>query len=130
MPISSFMGLETSLRGLLAQQRALDVTTHNITNADRAGYTRQEAVMAAASALEIPSSALDGRLQAIGANAATEYADITGPNGPVMNAATELQQLNVAIRDAVRGGGSPNDLLDRRDEILDGLSLLGQVSVT
>ena len=48
MPISSFMGLETSLRGLLAQQRALDVTTHNIANADRTGYTRQEAVMTAA----------------------------------------------------------------------------------
>jgi flagellar hook-associated protein 1 len=231
MPISSFMGLETSLRGLLAQQRALDVTTHNIANADRAGYTRQEAVMAAASALQIPGatqngglaqlgqgvdvqayrrlrdsfadlqfraanmtygdgsartsalaqvddafgepsdnglnaalssffdswdalaanpessaarqavvgtanaltaafSALDGRLAAISANAATEYGDIVGPNGPVMDAAAELQTLNVAIRDAIRGGGSPNDLLDRRDEILDGLSLLGQVSVT
>jgi flagellar hook-associated protein 1 FlgK len=231
MPISSFMGLETSLRGLLAQQRALDVTTHNITNADRPGYTRQEAVMAAASALEIPGatqngglaqlgqgvdvqayrrlrdafadlqyraanmssgegstrtdalsqvddafgepsdtglnaaissffdswdalaanpessaarqavvgtanaltaafSALDGRLASISDNAATEYSDITGPNGPVMSAATELQTLNVAIRDAVRGGGAPNDLLDRRDEILDNLSQYGQVSVT
>jgi flagellar hook-associated protein 1 len=231
MPISSFMGLETSLRGLLAQQRALDVTTHNIANADRAGYTRQEAVMAAAPALEIPGAtqngglaqlgqgvdvqsyrrlrnafadlqfraanmsygdgsartdalaqvdeafgepsdsglnaalssfydswdtlasnpessaarqavvgtakaladafgALDGRLQAIGADAATQFADITGPNGPVMDAAAELQTLNVAIRDAVRGGGSPNDLLDRRDEVLDSLSQLGQVSVT
>jgi flagellar hook-associated protein 1 FlgK len=231
MPISSFMGLETSLRGLLAQQRALDVTTHNIANADRAGYTRQEAVMAAAPALDVvgalqsgataqlgqgvdvqayrrlrdafsdlqyraanmtygdgstranaldqvddafgePSdtglnsalnnffdswdalaanpedaaakqsvigtattlasafNALDARLGALAGNAQAEYADLTGPNGAVMNAATELQQLNVAIRDAVQGGGSPNDLLDRRDEILDGLSQLGQVSVT
>jgi flagellar hook-associated protein 1 len=231
MPISSFMGLETSLRGLLAQQRALDVTTHNIANADRAGYTRQEAVMAAAPALAVPGAlqtgatgqlgqgvdvqayrrlrdsfadlqfraanmsygdgsaradaldqvddafgepsdtglnaalssffdswdalaanpessaarqvvvgtattlaqafnALDGRLAALAGNAATEYADAISPNGPVVNAANELQQLNVAIRDAVQGGGSPNDLLDRRDEILDGLSRLGQVSVT
>jgi flagellar hook-associated protein 1 FlgK len=231
MPISSFMGLETSLRGLLAQQRALDVTTHNIANADRTGYTRQEAVMAAAPALAVPGAfqnggtgqlgqgvdveayrrlrdsfadlqfraanmsygdgaaranaldqvddafgepsdsglnaalstffdswdalaanpessaakqavvgtatalasafnALDGRLAALAGNAATEYADLTGPNGAVMNAAGELQRLNVAIRDAVQGGGSPNDLLDRRDEILDGLSQLGQVSVT
>jgi flagellar hook-associated protein 1 len=228
MAISSFMGLETSLRGLLAQQRALDVTTHNIANADRPGYTRQEAVMAAADAINVtgpggvaqlgqgvdvsayrrmrdgfadlqfraanmtygdgstrasmlgqvddafgePSdtglnaalskffdswdalasnpessaarqvvvstatnlastfSALDGRLAAIGANAAAEYSDLTAPGGAVMTAAAELQRLNVSIRDAVQGGGSPNDLLDRRDEILDGLSLLGQVSVT
>jgi flagellar hook-associated protein 1 len=231
MPISSFMGLETSLRGLLAQQRALDVTTHNIANADRAGYTRQTAVLAAAPALSVPGAlqngatgqlgqgvdvqayqrlrdafadlqyraanmtsgdgsaranaldqvddafgepsdtglnaalssffdswdalaanpessaakqvvvgtattlasafnALDGRLAALAGNASQEYADLTGPNGAVMSAATELQQLNVAIRDAVQGGGSPNDLLDRRDQVLDNLSALGQVSVS
>lgn len=231
MPISSFMGLETSLRGLLAQQRALDVTTHNIANADRGGYTRQTAVLAAAPALSVPGAlqngatgqlgqgvdvqayqrlrdafadlqyraanmtsgdgsaranaldqvddafgepsdtglnaalssffdswdalaatpessaakqvvvgtattlasafnALDGRLAALAGNASQEYTDLTGPNGAVMSSATELQQLNVAIRDAVQGGGSPNDLLDRRDQIVDGLSALGQVSVT
>jgi flagellar hook-associated protein 1 len=231
MMISSFMGLETALRGLLAQQRGLDVTTHNIANANRTGYTRQEAVMVAAPALAVPGAfqsggtgqigqgvdvqayrrlrnqfadlqfraanmtygdgstranaldqvddafgepsdtglnaamnsffdswdalaanpestaarqvvigtattlasafiSLDGRLAALAGNAATEYADLTGPNGAVMNAAAELQQLNVSIRDAVQGGGAPNDLLDRRDEILDGLSQLGQVSVT
>ncbi|MGH2899886.1 MAG: flagellar basal body protein, partial [Solirubrobacteraceae bacterium] len=37
MPISTFMGLHTSLRGLLAEQRALDVTSHNIANANTVG---------------------------------------------------------------------------------------------
>src|SRR5215217_644898 len=60
MPISSFYGLQTSLRGLLAQQRALDTTGHNIANASTAGYSRQEAVMAAAPALQIPSGAVQG----------------------------------------------------------------------
>ena len=32
MPISSFYGIQTSLRGLLAQQRMLDTTGHNIAN--------------------------------------------------------------------------------------------------
>jgi flagellar hook-associated protein 1 FlgK len=41
MPISTFMGLETALRGILAQQEALDVAGHNIANANTAGYTRQ-----------------------------------------------------------------------------------------
>lgn len=30
MPLSTFMGLETTLRGILAQQLAIDVTGHNI----------------------------------------------------------------------------------------------------
>ena len=41
MAISTFMGLETALRGILAQQEALDVTGHNISNANTDGYTRQ-----------------------------------------------------------------------------------------
>ena len=47
MPISSFYGLQTSLRGLLAQQRSLDIDGHNIANASTAGYSRQEAVLTA-----------------------------------------------------------------------------------
>src|SRR5918999_694081 len=53
MPISSFYGLQTTLRGLLAQQRALDVTSHNISNANTEGYSRQEAVFAATPATEV-----------------------------------------------------------------------------
>jgi flagellar hook-associated protein 1 FlgK len=60
MSISSFYGLQTSLRGLLAQQRALDTTGHNIANASTAGYSRQEAVMAASDALVIPQGAVQG----------------------------------------------------------------------
>src|SRR5919199_507481 len=45
MSISTFVGIQTSLRGLLAQQRALDVTSHNISNANTAGYSRQEATL-------------------------------------------------------------------------------------
>ncbi len=45
MSISTFNGLNIALRGLLTQQRALDVTSHNIANANTEGYTRQEAVL-------------------------------------------------------------------------------------
>ena len=40
---STFLGLETALRGLLAQQRAIDTTGHNISNANTPGYSRQVA---------------------------------------------------------------------------------------
>ena len=58
MPISSFLGLQTSLRGLLAQQRSLDVAAHNIANANTVGYTRQEASLGAADPLHTGSGAL------------------------------------------------------------------------
>jgi flagellar hook-associated protein 1 FlgK len=42
---STFMGLNTALRGVLAHQNALDVTGHNISNLSTEGYTRQRAEM-------------------------------------------------------------------------------------
>jgi flagellar hook-associated protein 1 len=51
--ISTFVGIQTSLRGLLAQQRALDVTSHNIANASTVGYTRQEVDLAATRPLNV-----------------------------------------------------------------------------
>jgi flagellar hook-associated protein 1 FlgK len=56
--ISTFSGLQTSLRALLAQQRSLDVTAHNIANAQTEGYTRQEAVLGASTPYTIGAGAL------------------------------------------------------------------------
>src|SRR6185436_3961782 len=55
---------------------------------------------------------------------------ITGPTGDVANMASELANLNRAIGDAVFRGQQPNDLMDRRDQLVDRLSQLAQVSVT
>src|SRR3989440_3592836 len=59
-PVSTFFGLQTTLRGLLAQQRAVDVTTHNVANANTVGYSRQEAVLEPTAALDIRTGALNG----------------------------------------------------------------------
>ncbi len=227
--VSTFMGLQTALRGLLAQQQALDVTSHNISNANTVGYSRQEAVLSPTDALQVvqdgttgalgtgvavtdyrrirdtfldlqyraqamrlgdlgarsrsldqvelalaepgpngisaqleklwsrfadlgnsPDSlatrqalvehargvaasfaALDGQLATVAAQAASEYAQITAsPGGEVAQIADEISRLNAAIKSAVGAGSQPNDLLDRRDLLLDRLSGLGQVSVT
>src|SRR3954462_4079237 len=44
MGVSTFMGLQTALRGILAHQQAIDTTSHNVANANTEGYSRQEAV--------------------------------------------------------------------------------------
>src|SRR3954465_11718333 len=53
MAISTFMGLQTSLRGLLAHQAAIDTTSHNVANANTEGYSRQEATLSATDALKV-----------------------------------------------------------------------------
>jgi flagellar hook-associated protein 1 FlgK len=235
--ISSFYGLQTSLRGLLAQQRLLDTTGHNIANASTQGYSRQEAVLQASPALLVPSGTATGagahlgsgvdvssyrrvrdgfidlqyRIQNTGqeewrtrsqaldraeaalsepgdngintqlsrfwdawgdlANApadpaakqalveqaqslgdafatiraqiklvqdqsAAQYADLTrpatatDPGGEIAQTASEIAQLNDTIRRYITAGDSPNDLMDRRDLLLDKLSGYGQIQVS
>src|SRR6202012_5173666 len=61
MPVSTFAGLQTSLRGLIAQQEALDTTSHNIANASTPGYSRQEVLLSASRALQIVTGSTEGR---------------------------------------------------------------------
>ena len=229
--ISSFGGLQTSLRGLLAHQRMLDVASHNISNADTIGYTRQTTTLSAAAGIAVSGATtggtnwlgqgvdvtsfnrmrdeyldissrtqnmllgergttaeglsradaafsepsdnglnalmdkmwtsfntlsnnptdsgaraqvvaaaknltaamkeVDARLAQIGTDAATEYAQVTtGPGNKIGAYADELAKLNDAISEAITGGQQPNDMLDRRDLILDELAQYGQVSVS
>src|SRR3954469_20569060 len=58
MSIPSFSGLNTALRGVQAQQAALDVVSHNIANVETPGYSRQEAVFTAAPSLRLGAGAV------------------------------------------------------------------------
>jgi flagellar hook-associated protein 1 FlgK len=232
MPISTFFGLETTLRGILAHQQAIDTTGHNVTNANTEGYSRQTATLGAtdpfmitagvgngnvmahigsgvgvqgyqrirnqfldlqyrAQAMQVgyqettseqldqvemglaepgdngiskqlnkfwstwsdvannpndPAArqalidqaqnlaaafkSVDQQLSNVKSQATAQYAAITGPGGDVETIATAISQLNGSIKAFVAGGDAPNDLLDRRDMLIDQLSKLAQVSVT
>jgi flagellar hook-associated protein 1 FlgK len=228
MPISTFMGLQTSLRGLLAHQQAIDTTSHNVANANTEGYSRQEAVLSPTEAFQVIGGAktghlgtgvsvdgyrrirdafldlqyraqamqvgdqetrstqldqvelvlsepgengisnqlakfwsgwgdltnspddiaarqalidqaknlaasfkgVDTQLSTVKSQATAEYAAITGPGGDVPAIANEIASLNAAIKQFNANGDSPNDLMDRRDNLLDKLSKLAQVRVT
>src|SRR5690348_6133229 len=64
--ISTFYGIETTLRGLVAQQGALDVTSHNIANANTEGYSRQEAVFSASDPMQVVDGARLSTLASMG----------------------------------------------------------------
>jgi flagellar hook-associated protein 1 FlgK len=57
---STFVGIETALRGLNASQQALEITGHNITNANTVGYTRETANFSTTAALQIAPGELMG----------------------------------------------------------------------
>ncbi|HEY1597282.1 MAG TPA: flagellar hook-associated protein FlgK, partial [Thermoleophilaceae bacterium] len=232
--ISSFFGLETTLRGLVAQQNSLDVTSHNIANANTPGYSRQQAILGASAALQVTDGAnlatlasigsgvtvqgysrirdqfldlqyraqnmqlgaqqttdtaltqvqtglqepgdtgissqlaafwsawsdvannndptatapqqalidkaatlsdslnqLDSQLSTASTQAQAQYNSLTAsPNGEVALDVAQIANLNSAIKKSVASGDQPNDLLDQRDQLLDKLSGLAQISVT
>jgi flagellar hook-associated protein 1 len=231
MTIPAFTGLNTALRGVQAQQAALDVISHNIANVETPGYSRQEAVFGASPSLRLdgtkqdgtgaqlgtgvdvlsyrrlrddfldlqfraqtmasgqsdvsakrlgvvqsdlasgstsdlgrlvdkfwdswdtlaanPTSTdakaavvgtaqtlaqrfttLDADIASTGTQATAAVSDLLSDDGPIKPIATELAQLNQQINRAQGAGAAPNDLLDRRDLLLDQLSQYGQVSVS
>jgi flagellar hook-associated protein 1 len=90
----------------------------------------KQAVNTAAATLADAFGRLAADITSAANDATAEFDAITGATGPIKSAATSLAQLNKAIDSAIDAGQSPNDLLDRRDQILDDLSQYGQVSVT
>ncbi len=232
MPISTFTGLQTALRGLIAEQQALDTTSHNVANSSTAGYSRQQVVLEASSALVLQANSgvngngaqlgtgvdvaaisrirnvfLDaqyrGQSSSLGESSTTasaldqaqtafdepstsgisrqlsnfwdawsdlaqnpedassrqalvtssttltqtfrtlsdqltsdataaqsQYDALTGTNGTIEDDAKALASLNDAISHATAVGQSPNDLMDQRDQLIDQLSSLANVSVT
>ena len=232
MSIPTLQGLQTALSGLLAEQQAVDVTGHNIANANTEGYSREQVVMGTNPPIPVPSlsqvtgegaqlgtgvsvesymrirnsyldsqyrtqsSALSGaetqaeelqqaqsafnepsssgissqlsafwsswnslanaptseaakqgvvaageqvasslrllseQLTTISSQAAQQFQARAGEAGEVQSYATQIAQLNGQIKLAEQAGQQPDDMLDRRDLLLDKLSSLAQVSVS
>jgi flagellar hook-associated protein 1 len=231
MSVPTLQGLQTALSGLLANQEALDVTGHNIANAQTPGYSRETAVLEtnpplviaalsptngegarlgtgvgvqsivrirssyldaqyraqngtlgaasttaevlgqAQSALDEPSSSglasqlssfwsawnnlanspdsasaregvvttgtnvaatlkqLNGQIESISAETSARYEALVGSKGEIANDAQQIASLNSQIKLAQGAGQQPNELLDRRDQLIDNLSKLANTSV-
>ncbi len=231
MSVPTLQGLQTALSGLLANQEALDVTGHNIANAQTPGYSRETAVLEtkpplviaalsptngegarlgtgvgvqsivrirssyldaqfraqnaslgaagtsaevlgqAQSALDEPSSSglasqlsafwsawnnlanspnsasaregvittgadiaatlkqLNGQIESISAESTARYEALVSPKGEIAGDAQQIASLNSQIKLAQDAGQQPNELLDRRDQLLDQLSKLANTSV-
>ena len=86
-------------------------------------------VVAAGQQLARTMNTIAGELKGVSAQAEERYAAITGAGGEVQSDAEQVAYLNGQIKLAEGANQQPNQLLDRRDVLLDKLSGLAQVTV-
>ncbi len=119
----SSSGLASQTLGVLERlERASP--THPTSEAAKQG------VVAAGKQLANTFNELSAQLSTISSQAGEQYAALTGPSGEVQNDANQIAQLNGQIKLAEQAGQKPNEMLDRRDLLLDKLSALAQVTVS
>ncbi len=90
----------------------------------------KEGVVAAGQELANDLHGVSGQLATIATQAGEQYAARTGATGEVSDFAKQIATLNTQIKLAEESGQQPNDMLDRRDLLLDKLSALANVTVT
>lgn len=97
---------------------------------DPTSEASRESVVAAGQQLTQTLNQISAQLQTISTQAAEQVATQTGPTGEVQSYANQIAQLNGQIQLAEAAGQKPNEMLDRRDELLDKLSSLANITVT
>src|SRR5450755_4238990 len=89
-----------------------------------------QTVIGAGQSLESTFKAVSGQLTTVSNQAQAQYDTLTGTGGQVEQDATQIASLNQQIAAAQQSGTQPNNLLDKRDSLLDDLSSLATVSLT
>lgn len=90
----------------------------------------KEAVLAAGVQLATTFNELSAQLSTLATQAGEQYNSLTGPSGEVEDYAEQIAQLNGQIKLSEEAGQPPNNMLDRRDLLLDKLSALANVTVS
>ncbi|HEY7829849.1 MAG TPA: flagellar hook-associated protein FlgK [Solirubrobacteraceae bacterium] len=120
---------EPSTSGISSQLSAFWSSWNSLANSP-ASEAAREGVISKGAQLATTLNQLSGQIATVSAQATQQYASITGPTGEVQDAANQIAQLNHQIQLSEQAGQQPNDLLDRRDQLLDKLSELANVTVT
>lgn len=89
----------------------------------------KQAVLDAGQTLTQTFNSVSAQMTTVQSQAAQQYSTLMGTNGQVAQDANQIATLNTQIAQATQAGQAPNALLDQRDNLLDDLSGLAQVSV-
>jgi flagellar hook-associated protein 1 len=120
---------EPSTSGISSQLSAFWSAWSSLANSPSSEAAR-EGVVSTGKQLSTTLNQLSSQIATISNQATQQYASITGPTGQVQGAAVQIAQLNHQIQLSEQAGQKPNDLLDRRDQLIDQLSELANVTVT
>jgi flagellar hook-associated protein 1 len=120
---------EPSSSGLATQLSAFWSAWSSLANAPTSGAAK-EGVVKAGEQLANTLHELRAQLSTISSQATEQYKAITGSSGEVADYANQIAQLNGQIKQTEEAGMQANNMLDRRDLLLDKLSSLAQVNVT
>ena len=96
--------------------------------ADPTSQAARQAVINDGQTLAQTFNTVDGQLSTVQSQVGQQYAQLLGPSGQVQSDASQIAQLNGSIASAQAAGQNPNDLLDQRDQLLDDLSSLANIS--
>jgi flagellar hook-associated protein 1 len=97
---------------------------------DPTSQAAQTAVIDDGQTLASMFNSVSSQMSTVQSQASQEYASLTGTSGQVEQDAQQIATLNGQISQATEAGQTPNSLLDERDNLLDDLSGLAQISVT
>jgi flagellar hook-associated protein 1 len=120
---------EPSSSGLATQLSAFWSAWGDLANTPNSEAAK-EAVVAAGQQLADTFHEVSAQLTTISTQAGEQYKAIAGASGEVADYASQIAQLNGQIKLSEEAGMQPNDMLDRRDLLLDKLSSLAQITVT
>ncbi len=120
---------EPSGAGISSQLSAFWSSWNSLANAPTSEAAKQ-GVVAAGEQVARTLKQVSTQLASISSQATQQYEARTGASGEVQDYANQIAQLNGQIKLAEQAGQQPNDMLDRRDLLLDKLSALAQVTVS
>jgi len=120
---------EPSSSGISSQLSAFWSAWSSLANSPSSEAAR-EGVVSRGAQLATTLNQLSGQLATISTQATQQYTAIASPTGEVQSDASQIATLNHQILLSEQAGQQPNDLLDRRDLLLDKLSELANVTVT
>lgn len=90
----------------------------------------RESVVGAGEEVARSLNRLSAEINSTSQEATKLYGALTQPGGEVQGDAEQIAELNHQIKLSEQAGQPPNELLDKRDGLVDSLSKLAQVSVT
>jgi flagellar hook-associated protein 1 FlgK len=118
---------EPSSSGIASQMSKFWAAWSSLANSPATG---RPGVVAAGEQLASSLKQVNSQLETLATQAGEQYESLTAPTGEVQDYAHQVAELNGQIKLAEEAGQKPNDMLDRRDLLLDKLSSFAQVTVT